>query len=293
MAAGLGFKTFNTGDVLSAADVNGYLMQGVLVFASTAARDAAITAPAEGQFAFTKDTNGLWYYDGAAWVASGATGDIEGVTAGTGISGGGTSGTVTVTNSMATAIDAKGDLIGGTGADTFARLAVGANDTVLTADSSTATGLKWAAAAAGGGFVGCVLTKTANQSINNLTGTLISWDSELKDTNAFHDNSTNNTRITIPAGKGGLYLITGQVSYAANSTGYRAGTIKKNGSDYYVFWNARATDGEWSVGSVSNIIELAATDYLEMNTYHNAGTAININGGNTYGANFGVQYLGA
>jgi hypothetical protein len=96
MAAGLGFKTFNTGEVLTAGDVNGYLMQGVLVFASAAARNAAITSPQEGQFAFTKDTNGLWYYDGAAWVASGATGDIEGVTAGTGITGGGTSGTVTV-----------------------------------------------------------------------------------------------------------------------------------------------------------------------------------------------------
>ncbi len=67
-------------------------------------------------------------------------GDIEGVTAGVGISGGGTSGTVTVTNSMATAIDAKGDLIAGTGADTFARLAVGGtNGHTLQVDSSTAT----------------------------------------------------------------------------------------------------------------------------------------------------------
>ena len=150
MAAGLGFKTFVSGDVLSAGDVNGYLMQGVLVFASAAARDAAITSPQEGQFAYTKDTNGLWYYDGAAWVASGATGDIEGVTAGIGISGGGTSGTVTVTNSMATAIDAKGDLVAGTGSDAFSRLAVGANNTVLTADSAEATGMKWAAPAGAG-----------------------------------------------------------------------------------------------------------------------------------------------
>ena len=78
------------------------------------------------------------------WVTD-AAGDITGVTAGTGISGGGTSGTVTVTNSMATAIDAKGDLIAGTGADTFSRLAVSAtNGQVLSADSSAATGLAWA-----------------------------------------------------------------------------------------------------------------------------------------------------
>ena len=151
MAAGLGFKDFVTGEVLTAADVDGYLMQNIWVFASTAARDAAVTAPAEGNFAFTKDTDSLWYYNGAAWVASGATGDIEGVTAGIGISGGGTSGTVTVTNSMATAIDAKGDLIVGTGADTFSRLAAGTNTYILTADSAEATGLKWAAPAAGGG----------------------------------------------------------------------------------------------------------------------------------------------
>jgi hypothetical protein len=83
------------------------------------------------------------------WVTD-AAGDITGVTAGTGISGGGTSGTVTVTNSMATAIDAKGDLVPGTGADTFARLAVGADGTFLTADSTTATGLAWATPSSGG-----------------------------------------------------------------------------------------------------------------------------------------------
>jgi hypothetical protein len=203
-----------------------------------------------------------------------------------------------VTSAIQTQLDAKtakstltttGDIYYASAANTPARLGIGSTGNVLTVASGIPS---WAAPAASG-FVGCVLTKTANQSINNLSITGITWDSELKDTNGFHDNSTNNTRITIPSGKGGLYLITGQVSYAANATGYRVGTIKKNGSDYYVFWNARATDGEWSVGSVSNIIELAANDYLEMFTYHNAGTAININGANTYGANFGVQYLGA
>lgn len=169
MAAGQGFKEFVTGEVLTAGDVNGYLMQGVLVFASAAARNAAITSPQEGQFAFTKDTNGLWYYDGAAWVASGATGDIEGVTAGVGISGGGTSGTVTITNSMATAIDAKGDLVAGTGADGFSRLAVGTNGQILKANSATATGLEWGAASAG--KIIQVVSATRTVELSNSTST--------------------------------------------------------------------------------------------------------------------------
>ncbi len=69
MAAGLGFKTFTTGEVLTAGDVNGYLMQGVLVFADAAARTAAITSPQEGQVTFLKDTNSTEYYSGSAWVA--------------------------------------------------------------------------------------------------------------------------------------------------------------------------------------------------------------------------------
>jgi len=150
MAAGLGFKTFTTGEVLTAADVNGYLMQGVLVFASAAARNAAITSPQEGQFAFTKDTNGLWYYDGAAWVASGATGDIEGVTAGVGISGGGTSGTVTITNDMATTITASGDIVVGTGSGTYDNLPIGTTGQVLTADTTVSPyKVKWATAGGG------------------------------------------------------------------------------------------------------------------------------------------------
>lgn len=71
MAAGQGFKTFNTGEVLTAADTNGYLMQGVNVFADAAARTAAITSPQEGQMSYLKSTDSIESYNGSAWVTVG------------------------------------------------------------------------------------------------------------------------------------------------------------------------------------------------------------------------------
>lgn len=72
MAAGLGFKEFTTGDVLTAADANGYLAsQVVMVFASAAARTSAIASPQEGMISYLKDTNVTQYYSGSAWVSIG------------------------------------------------------------------------------------------------------------------------------------------------------------------------------------------------------------------------------
>jgi hypothetical protein len=58
--AGAGFKLFQDGDVLLASEVNNYMMeQQIMVFASAAARDAAILSPTEGMFAFLKDDDKL------------------------------------------------------------------------------------------------------------------------------------------------------------------------------------------------------------------------------------------
>lgn len=58
--AGAGFKTFSNGEVLTAGDVNTYMMQQqVMVFANADERDTTILSPSEGMFAFLKDTDRL------------------------------------------------------------------------------------------------------------------------------------------------------------------------------------------------------------------------------------------
>lgn len=143
MAAGQGFKTFTTGEVLSAADVNGYLMQGVLVFASAAARDAAITSPQEGQFAYLKDTNITTYYTGSAWANVDSTG---------------------MTNPMTT----TGDTIYSSSGSTPARLGIGSTGNVLTVAGGVPT---WAAPAGGGATSYTLLNSggTALSGVSTLT----------------------------------------------------------------------------------------------------------------------------
>jgi hypothetical protein len=69
---GSGFKSFTAGAVLTASDVNNYLMeQGVMYFATTAARDAALSSPEDGMTVYqgTNDASeGLWCYNGSGWA---------------------------------------------------------------------------------------------------------------------------------------------------------------------------------------------------------------------------------
>jgi hypothetical protein len=140
--AGAGFKTFAVGEVLTANNVNTYLMQqAVMVFADAAARTTALPAPSEGMVSYLADTDQLEKYTGAAWVDITADSIAKGL------------------------IDAKGDLIVGTADNTPARLGVGTNGQVLTADSGAATGLAWASAGSSGKVLQVVQATAATEAL--------------------------------------------------------------------------------------------------------------------------------
>ena len=211
------------------------------------------------------------------WIAN-DQGDITAVTAGTGISGGGTSGAVTVTNSMATAITTAGDLIKGTGSGTFDRLGIGSTGQVLTVSAGAPA---WATPATSA-FVGCSVFASAAQSLANGTLTVIAFDSEYFDTNSMHDNATNNSRITIPASQGGKYLLSANIVYAPNATGFRQFFIRINGgNNFYSASNpVIPAYASWpNYVAYSFVLDLAAADYVEIFGSQNSGGALNVNGG--------------
>jgi hypothetical protein len=155
--------------------------------------------------------------------------------------GAGTSGTVTVTNSMATAIDAKGDLVVGTAADTFARLAVGANGTVLTADSAEATGLKWAAAAGGGKILQVVSTtktdtfSTSSSTLTDLTGLSVTITPSSASSKILVFTSIQYA-IAVTTGQSYFQLVRGSTAIAqGDAAGNRSRTTAQGGPPLYPF----------------------------------------------------------
>lgn len=212
-----------------------------------------------------------------------------------------------VTSAVQTQVDAKiaktltsttGDIIYASGANTPARLGIGTTDQVL---KVTAGVPAWATLASGTTFVGC-WAYGLNQTIANGATT---YSAELAyesfDSDAFHSTTTNNSRITIPTGKGGKYQVNATVSFDnGNSTvGYCNIFVRLNGSGTFDVIGGTQIHGTTNSGATGNnnnsivvatgILSLAAGDYIELLVRSDNGSASSIR----ITPQLSVGYLGA
>ncbi len=187
----------------------------------------------------------------------------------------------------ASPLTTKGDLYGFSTLD--ARIPIGANATVLTADSNEALGLKWAAPASGSTFVGCSV-RGASTLIANNTITVLDYTIETFDTSDFHSNTTNPSRITIPAGKAGYYLIIAKVEWNTNAGGNnRQVRLNLNGTN--IKTNVMAPDGDSPGPQVQTVRNLAVNDFLTVSVFQDSGADLECFP--TATQEFSVAFIGA
>jgi len=196
-----------------------------------------------------------------------------------------------------TIVDAKGDLIVATAADTVARLASsGTNNDYLVVDTSTATGLKWATPTGGVTFSGCSVTNSADQTIANGTYTTLTFNQETYDTDGFHSTSSNTGRFTVPAGKAGYYSIYAQVVFNKNPVAINNGDLRimKNGSTLQYSGEIGGTTAAIPTINFTFIANLAVADYLEIQVSQESGGNLTCFTSSSTGyAVYQFTYLGA
>lgn len=146
-----------------------------------------------------------------------------------------------------------------------------ADEAVTTAkiDSSAVTFAKISA------FDKCRITKASAQTIATGTETAVTFTTEDFDTNGMHDTGSNTSRITIQTA--GKYLVTGQINWTANATGFREAILRVGGSTVIASDNRNNIGASFNTAiHVTAIYSFAAGDYVELVGYQNSGGDLDI-----------------
>jgi hypothetical protein len=128
-------------------------------------------------------------------------------------------------------------------------------------------------------MAGCRAYHNANQSIATATLTVLAFNSERYDTDAYHDLVTNNSRLTVPAGLAGKYLITAHVNWAANAdANERAIGIRLGGTTFIAYNNGPGINvaGIQMHSTATTVYDLAVGNYIEITVFQASGVALNV-----------------
>jgi hypothetical protein len=178
-------------------------------------------------------------------------------------------------NGSAATLTTTGDILYASSANTPARLGIGSTDQVLKVSGGVPV---WGAAPAAS-FVGCSVYKVSgSQSVGAGTAAAVTFNGENFDSDGFHDNSTNNSRLTIPTGQGGKYIVSGRTIWYEYNKGKVASTIRKNGSTALAYSVDYTATDYWETHAIVSIVDLAAGDYIELLVENGGGGSRNIYG---------------
>ena len=128
-------------------------------------------------------------------------------------------------------------------------------------------------------------------SLVHNTTTVVPFDAETFDTNAMHDNVTNNSRITVPAGKTGKWRIAASVGFAANGTGVRDVRVYQNGAIKSFARPGNAGAAVSTVILVADVLPASAGDYFEVFATQSSGVTLAVEQ-NQFSTYFTAEFLG-
>jgi hypothetical protein len=128
----------------------------------------------------------------------------------------------------------------------------------------------------------CRANRTTTQSIADITSTAVSFTAaDSWDTDSFHSTVSNQSRLTVPSGLGGKYLIVATANWANNSTGWRNLRIRANGStDLATAGVGTGTANPYPISTITTVEQLAAGTYIEVTAWQNSGAALDITAAN-------------
>lgn len=133
----------------------------------------------------------------------------------------------------------------------------------------------WETPAGGGGggaFSGVKVYRSAAYSMANNAITVMPWDAEEYDTDGFHDNAVNNSRLTVPVGLSGKYNVKVSMGSDASMTNRFIVAVRKNGTVIRGGNVEVNSGGAFPMLSVSCDVDLAEGDYIDSTYYQNSGS---------------------